>query len=195
MEKRSTRGISGTTYVPTQRGIPSIPVLRDDRTHTKMKADLSAAIYRVWFFGLQRCPVVTFPFHYYRLPGCVYGVLQSVLATAEFLSISNLQRLPRSRQISGSISIPSSELQTQLRHNLRLRQIVPCSRCLRPWMSSRFRTCDTCRARTQHQPFQQNWWKCCPHCSASLLSKERALWCYLNGRRRVPRLPSYPEVF
>jgi hypothetical protein len=70
-----------------------------------------------------------------------------------------------------------------------------CSRCLRPWMSSRFRTCDICRARTQHQPFQQNWWKCCPHCSASLLSKERALWCYLNGRRRVPRLPSYPEVF
>jgi len=127
VEKRSTRGISGTTYVPTQRGIPSIPVLRDDRTHTKMKADLSAAIYRVWFFGLQRCPVVTFPFHYYRLPGCVYGVLQSVLATAEFLSISDLRRLPRSRQISGSISIPSSELQTQLRHNLRLRQIVPFS--------------------------------------------------------------------
>jgi hypothetical protein len=120
VEKRSTRGISGTTYVPTQRGISSIPVLLDDRIHTKMKADLSAALYRVWFFGLQRCPVVTFPFYYYRLPGCLYGVLQSMLATVEFFSISDLQRLPRSRQISSSISTPSSELQTQLHHNLRL---------------------------------------------------------------------------
>ncbi|KAH7114767.1 hypothetical protein B0J13DRAFT_405213, partial [Dactylonectria estremocensis] len=39
------------------------------------------------------------------------------------------------------------------------------------------------------------WNRRCSFCSISLLSTERSGWCCTNGKRRVPRLPPYPQYF